>query len=44
MIDDKPILHQSHDLQAMVNKIIKEGTQIDEQFRVATIIEKLPRT
>lgn len=44
MIDDKQIIHQVHDLQAMVNEIIKEGTQFDEQFRVVTIIEKLPRT
>ena len=44
MADDKPILPQVHDLQTIVNEIVKEGIRIDEQFQVATVIEKLPST
>ncbi|XXG68980.1 hypothetical protein AAC387_Pa06g1952 [Persea americana] len=44
MVNDKPILPQVHDLQTIVNEIVKEGTRIDEQFQVATVIEKSPST
>lgn len=44
MVHDKHILPQVHNLQTLVNEIIKEGIRVDEQFQVATIIEKLPPT
>lgn len=42
MVDDKPILPQVHNLQTIMNESVKEGIQVDEQFQVAAIIEKLP--
>lgn len=43
MVDDKLILPEVHDLQTLVNEIIK-GIRVDEQFQVATVIDKLPPT
>ena len=42
MTDDKPIVTQSHELQKIAHEIISEGMDIDEQFQVAVLIDKLP--
>eukprot|EP00268_Persea_americana_P062446 TRINITY_DN8006_c2_g2_i1.p1 TRINITY_DN8006_c2_g2~~TRINITY_DN8006_c2_g2_i1.p1 ORF type:complete len:172 (-),score=17.82 TRINITY_DN8006_c2_g2_i1:474-989(-) len=44
MVDDKPILPKVHDLQIIVNEVVKEEIRIEEQFQVVTFIEKLPST
>ncbi|CAL8117236.1 unnamed protein product [Prunus armeniaca] len=42
MVDEKSIEAQSHKLQKIAHEIIIEGMNLDEQFQVAVIIDKLP--
>ena len=42
MVDDKPVEAQSHELQKIAHEIISEGMNLDEQFQVVVIINKLP--
>ncbi|KAM1806972.1 hypothetical protein ACFX11_030043 [Malus domestica] len=42
MTDDKSVEAQSHELQKIALEIISEGMNLDEQFQVAIIIDKLP--
>ncbi|KAM7507327.1 hypothetical protein LguiA_017780 [Lonicera macranthoides] len=42
MTDTKPIVAQTHELQKIAFEINSQGMQLDEQFQVAVIIDKLP--
>ncbi|XP_070668500.1 uncharacterized protein [Malus domestica] len=42
MTNDKSVEAQSHELQKIAHEIISEGMNLDEQFQVAVIIDKLP--
>ncbi|CAL9005235.1 unnamed protein product [Prunus brigantina] len=42
MVDEKSVKAQSHKLQKIAHEIIIEGMNLDEQFQVAVIIDKLP--
>lgn len=42
MIDDKSVEPQSHKLQKIAHEIISERMNLDEQFQVVVIIDKLP--
>ena len=44
MVDDKPILVQVHELQALANKLRAVKIDITETFQVGAIIAKLPST
>ena len=42
MTDDKSVEAQSHELQKIAHEITSEGINLDDQFQVAVIIDKLP--
>ena len=42
MTDDKSVEFQSHELQQIAHEIISEGMELNDQFQVAVIIDKLP--
>ena len=42
MVDDKLVEVQSHELQKIAYEIVSEGMNLDEQFQIVVIIEKLP--
>ncbi|KAK2429298.1 putative mitochondrial protein [Trifolium repens] len=44
MNDEKSIEAQSHEIQRIAHEIVSEGMQLDEQFQLAVIIDKLPPT
>ena len=42
MVEEKSVVSQSHELQKITHEILSEGMQIDDQFQVAVLIDKLP--
>ncbi|KAK4839088.1 hypothetical protein QYF36_018986 [Acer negundo] len=44
MANDKSVEAQSHELQKIAHEIKSEGINLDDQFQVAVIIDKLPRS
>ncbi|KAK0577806.1 hypothetical protein LWI29_000439 [Acer saccharum] len=42
MFDEKPILHQVHELQVIVNKLRAVKIELPKQFQVGSIIAKFP--
>ncbi|KAI9160623.1 hypothetical protein LWI28_010085 [Acer negundo] len=44
MANDKSVEAQSHELQKIAHEITSEGINLDDQFQVAVIIDKLPRS
>lgn len=44
MVDDKPVLPQVYELQAIVNELRAVKIEFPEPFQVGTIIAKLPST
>ncbi|GAA0138983.1 hypothetical protein LIER_35011 [Lithospermum erythrorhizon] len=44
MVDETSIVAQTHELQKIAHEIMTEGMKIDEQFRGAVMIDKLPPT
>ena len=44
MVDDKPLLEQIHEIQALVNKMKMLSIPLPEIFQVGEIIDKLPPT
>ncbi|KAK2658551.1 hypothetical protein Ddye_005084 [Dipteronia dyeriana] len=42
MTDDKSVEVQLHELQKIAHEILSEGINLDDQFQVAVIIDKLP--
>jgi len=42
MVDSKSVITQVQELQVIIHDLLAEGLAINEAFRVAAMIEKLP--